>query len=82
MARYFRSTPHTLFEIFNEPAGITADAWQPVAAELVRTIRAEGASQLVIVGGVDFASDVSMGRRHPHCQRQHRLCRTYVPGDE
>ena len=59
MARYFRSTPHTLFEIFNEPAGITASTWQPVAADLVRTIRAEGAPQLVIVGGVDFASDVS-----------------------
>ena len=59
MAGYFRSTPHTLFEIFNEPAGITADTWQPIAAELVQTIRAEGAPQLVIVGGVDFASDVS-----------------------
>jgi endoglucanase len=59
IARYFRSTPHTLFEIFNEPAGITTETWQPVAAELVRTIRAEGAPQLVIVGGVDFASDVS-----------------------
>ena len=56
---YFRSTPHTLFEIFNEPAGITADAWQPVATDLVRTIRAGGAQQLVIVGGVEFASDAS-----------------------
>jgi aryl-phospho-beta-D-glucosidase BglC (GH1 family) len=56
---YFRSTPHTLFELFNEPAGIAADAWQPVAADLVRTMRAGGAQQLVIVGGVDFASDAS-----------------------
>lgn len=59
VAAYFRAAPHTLFEIFNEPAGIAADAWQPVAADLVRTIRAGGAQQLVIVGGVDFASDAS-----------------------
>jgi hypothetical protein len=59
VSTYFRAAPHTLFEIFNEPAGITADAWQPVAADLVRTIRSGGAQQLVIVGGVDFASDAS-----------------------
>ena len=59
MATYFRAAPHVLFEIFNEPAGIAADAWQPIAAEIVRTIRAEGAQHLVIVGGVDFASDAS-----------------------
>jgi len=59
VSAYFRAAPHTLFEVFNEPAGITADAWQPVAADLVRTIRAGGAQQLVIVGGVDFASDAS-----------------------
>lgn len=59
VAGYFRAAPHALFEILNEPAGITADDWQPVAEDLVRTVRDAGAQQVVIVAGVDFASDVS-----------------------
>jgi hypothetical protein len=64
-AAYFRGTPHTLFEIFNEPAGITADRWQLAATELVRSIRGVGGRQIVIVGGIDFASDASWVASRP-----------------
>jgi aryl-phospho-beta-D-glucosidase BglC (GH1 family) len=59
VSAYFRATPHTIFEIVNEPAGITAHDWQPAAADLVQAIRDGGSRQLVIVGGVAFASDAS-----------------------
>ena len=59
VATYFRGAPHTLFEIFNEPQGIASDVWQPAAADLVRIVRENGARQMVVVGGVDFASDAS-----------------------
>jgi aryl-phospho-beta-D-glucosidase BglC (GH1 family) len=59
VATYFRDAPHTLFEVFNEPQGIPAAVWQPAAADLVRIVREHGARQVVIVGGVDFASDAS-----------------------
>jgi endoglucanase len=59
VASYFRETPHTLFEIFNEPEGISADVWQSAASDLVRAIRESRAQQVVVVGGVNFASDAS-----------------------
>jgi endoglucanase len=59
VATYFRETPHTILEIVNEPQGIAADVWQSAATGLVRAIRESGAKQLVVVGGVDFASDLS-----------------------
>lgn len=58
-AGYFGEAPHVIFEIFNEPQSIGADEWQDSATEIVRAIRAEGAGQLVIVGGIDYGRDLS-----------------------
>jgi len=65
VATYFRETPHALFEIFNEPQGISADVWQSAATDLVRAIRESGARQVLVVSGVDFASDVSWVVKSP-----------------
>jgi endoglucanase len=63
---YFRDTPNVIFEIWNEPAGgISADAWQKNAVDIVRIIRSQGAKQLVIVGGIDYSRDLSWVIQHP-----------------
>jgi aryl-phospho-beta-D-glucosidase BglC (GH1 family) len=59
VATHFQETPHVLFEIFNEPQGISAEAWRDSASELTGIIRAQGAEQPVIVGGLKYARDLS-----------------------
>ena len=59
VSAYFAGAPNVLFEVFNEPESITVSEWQAAASELVHIIRAQGAQQVVIVGGVDYASDLS-----------------------
>lgn len=58
-AAHFCDTPHILFEVFNEPQGISAETWQQSANELTAIIREQGAMQPVIVGGVEYARDLS-----------------------
>lgn len=64
-ARYFKDTPHVLFEIFNEPAEISEAAWRPAAQELVDVIRAQGAVQPVIVSGLEWTSNLRMYLQQP-----------------
>jgi aryl-phospho-beta-D-glucosidase BglC (GH1 family) len=64
-ARYFRDTPHVIFEIFNEPQSITAGEWQSSATGIIQAIRAQGAEQLVIVGGLDYGKDLSWVMEQP-----------------
>lgn len=59
VSAYFAGAPNVLFEVFNEPESITVSEWQAAASELVHIIRAQGAQQVVIVGGVDYVSDLS-----------------------
>lgn len=59
VAAYFADTPHVVFEVFNEPQGISAADWQRAASDLVGVIRAQGATQPVIVGGLDYGRDLS-----------------------
>ena len=59
VAGYFRAAPHVLFEVFNEPQGISAQNWQRKATELVRVIREQGAGQPAIVGGTNYDRDLS-----------------------
>lgn len=58
-AAYFIAAPHVLFEIYNEPADISPSDWRDSAAHLVALIRAQGARQPVIVGGVEYSRDLS-----------------------
>lgn len=65
VAQHFHNTPHVLFEIFNEPQGIGPRQWQAAATELVQAIRHQGASQVVIVGGVEYARDLRWALDNP-----------------
>ena len=38
VASYFRDAPHVLFEVFNEPAAISALDWRRSASEIVQAI--------------------------------------------
>jgi hypothetical protein len=58
-AHYFRSAPHVIFEVFNEPQGISARDWQSSASQIVQVIREQGADQMVIVGGIDHGKDLN-----------------------
>ena len=59
VARHFADAPHVLFELVNEPQGISPDAWRDVADELTALVRAQGAGQPVVVGGTEYARDLS-----------------------
>lgn len=65
VATYFKDTPNVIFEIFNEPASISAKDWQPHAQALVNAIRAAGANQLIIVGGIEYSRDLSWALETP-----------------
>lgn len=59
VASHFAGAPHVLFELVNEPQGIAPDDWRDVADELTDLVRAQGATQPVIVGGTQYARDLS-----------------------
>jgi len=58
-AHYFRDAPNVIFEVFNEPESISPKEWKVAAEKLIGAIRAQGADQMVIVGGIDFGRDLS-----------------------
>lgn len=64
-AAYFKDAPHVIFEIFNEPANIKAADWRENAQELIHAIRAQGAGQLIIAGGVEYSRDLSWVLENP-----------------
>lgn len=64
-ADYFKDTPHVIFEIYNEPAHISENTWRSNAQELIDIIRAQGAEQLIIAGGVEYSRDLSWVIENP-----------------
>lgn len=54
VADYFKNTPNVIFEIYNEPEGMSDTEWKRCADSLVGVIRDTGADQLVIVGSPDY----------------------------
>lgn len=65
VAPYFSAAPHVLFELYNEPANISAAKWRESSAELVSLIRSLGVSQPLLVGGVEYARDLSWVLANP-----------------
>jgi len=60
VATYFKDTPNVIFDLWNEPAGgISAETWQRNATEIIQLIRTQGAQQLVLIGGLEYARDLS-----------------------
>jgi hypothetical protein len=80
VATSFADDPNVVFDLFNEPFGVDWDCWrdgctypggrdtgpwQAVGMQsLVDTIRATGASQPILLGGLAFANDMSAWRSH------------------
>jgi hypothetical protein len=64
-ANRYKNNPAVIFGLFNEPHGITWDVWKngdangPGLQPLLTTVRATGANNLVLVGGLDYAYDLS-----------------------
>ncbi len=65
VANYFKEVPNVIFEIFNEPANISSGQWVKNAAEIIETIREQGAKQIIIVGGIDYSKDLLWVKESP-----------------
>lgn len=65
MADHFLNNPTVFFEVYNEPFGISWDCWLNGCdnwvgmQQLYDTVRNEGFGNLVIIGGLNFAYDLS-----------------------
>ena len=75
MANTFKSDPAVLFELYNEPHDIswscwlhgctTSDGWQTAGMQqLVNTVRHTGATNVILVGGLGWSSDLSQWLKH------------------
>ncbi len=58
IAARYRDKPWVLYSVFNEPAFISWSEWRPVAEQLVDTVRDQHPEALILVSGVDFASEL------------------------
>jgi len=57
MARHFKNrSDYVLYEILNEPHGISAERWGEIQGMAINTIRAYDTRHAIVVGGVDFNS--------------------------
>lgn len=54
LAAAFRNDPSIIFGLMNEPTGIVAYDWLPIANSAIAAIRASRARQLVFVPGVNY----------------------------
>lgn len=61
----FTDHPGVIFELCNEPADIMPEQWSGAAQGLINVIRNQGAEQLIIVGGVQYAQDLSWIAENP-----------------
>lgn len=59
IASAFQDAPNVMFEIFNEPENISALVWRSAAQKIIEVIRSQGATQIIIVGGIEYGKDLS-----------------------
>jgi endoglucanase len=65
MAREYGKTPNVIFEIWNEPMGVSWDKIRAYSVDVVAAIRAEGAENIVIVGTPNWSQDVDIAATNP-----------------
>ncbi len=66
LAAKYAATPNVIFEIFNEPLGLSwHSSVKPYAEAVVHAIRAAGAPNLIIVGTPHWSQDVDTAAREP-----------------
>ncbi len=84
VAAAFRHDPAVIFELFNEPHGVSwrcwewgctmPGGWRAVGMQqLLDTVRAAGAGQPVIVDGLDWANDLAGMQAHLPADPDHQL---------
>lgn len=63
MAQHFSSrSEKILYEILNEPHGISHELWNSIQGEVIETIRSVDSTHTIIVGGADFNSYNSLNK--------------------
>ncbi|MGA8208009.1 MAG: cellulase family glycosylhydrolase [Candidatus Dormiibacterota bacterium] len=94
VARTFKSTPDVVFDLYNEPYGISWECWLDGCRlpegwttagmqELVNDVRGAGATQPIMVGGLNHASDLSQWLAYEPKDPLHQLVASvhiYDPG--
>jgi endoglucanase len=57
MAEHYKDkSDNILYEVLNEPHGISHELWNTIQGEVIETIRSVDTTHTIIVGGVDFNS--------------------------
>ena len=59
VASTYANNPSVLFDLFNEPHGISWSTWQSSMQGLLNTVRNTGANNIVVAGGLDWGFDLS-----------------------
>jgi hypothetical protein len=59
IAQNFVGTPGVIYEVYNEPDGVTWSQWQIIAERLVNLIREFDPETIILVAGIEGAGDLS-----------------------
>jgi aryl-phospho-beta-D-glucosidase BglC (GH1 family) len=59
VATAYKSDPHVMFELYNEPTISDWGAWKTNFQAMTDAVRGAGANNIVIIGGLDWAYDLS-----------------------
>ena len=63
MAQHYKDkSDNILYEILNEPHGISHERWNTIQGEVIETIRTVDSTHTIIVGGADFNSYNSLNK--------------------
>jgi endoglucanase len=65
MAKAYGKQPHVIFEVYNEPMDVSWPVVKSYAEQMIRTIRAAGAENLIIVGTPNWSQDVDVAANDP-----------------
>lgn len=65
MVQAYGDQPHVIFEIYNEPMDVSWPEVKEFAQTMIRTIRAAGSSNLIIVGTPTWSQDVDVAAADP-----------------
>lgn len=60
MVKAYGKQPHVIFEIYNEPMNVSWSTVKAYAEQMIRTIRASGSNNLIIVGTPNWSQDVDV----------------------
>ena len=84
---YFKSDPATVFDLFNEPYGISWPCWRDGCSysgfqvagmqQLVNAVRSSGATNVVMAGGLAYANDLSQWVAYEPSDPQHQLAASF-----